>query len=293
MLTLTFLGVGSAFSKRNFHSNALIEIWKQGPDHQDEPDDTLLIDFGGEGPIALYELSKMPGFHYLGINGNINYPKIKRIFVTHQHTDHIGGLEELALMNMYVYKDPLTGRGHKSQILSSIKILVNLWDNSLKGGLSTMPGRYTLMQDFFFIQALRQSGEEAGQFTLGKRYRFEAFPTDHIQIERKYDWPSYGLFVTDTQSGECMFFSGDTRFDYSAYSAMLSKAKTIFHDCQLIEQKEPVHAMISELRTMPADIKKRTHLYHYEDIFDSGPFGFVNEEFAGFAKPKHRYVIFQ
>ena len=34
MLTLTFLGVGSAFSKRNDHSNALIEAWQRGPDHQ-------------------------------------------------------------------------------------------------------------------------------------------------------------------------------------------------------------------------------------------------------------------
>ena len=32
MLTMTFLGVGSAFAKRNFQSNVLVEAWETGPD---------------------------------------------------------------------------------------------------------------------------------------------------------------------------------------------------------------------------------------------------------------------
>ena len=60
MLTLTFLGVGSAFAKRNFQSNALIEAWSTGPSTQPQPDDTLLIDFGGTGPLALHSLKGKP-----------------------------------------------------------------------------------------------------------------------------------------------------------------------------------------------------------------------------------------
>ena len=152
---------------------------------------------------------------------------MRRIFITHQQTDHIGGLEELALANTYMHFDPQTAKGFKPQIISSINVLVNLWDTSLKGGLGSIQGRHALLQDYFFIFSLKYNNRKHDSFSLLKRYRFDIFPTDHILIERKYDWPSYGLLMTDTQTDETVFFSGDSRFAFDAYGAAMTAATMV------------------------------------------------------------------
>lgn len=293
MLTLTFLGVGNAFAKRNYHSNALIESWHTTPQEQAAPDDNLLLDFGATGPLALHQLKDKPGFEYLARGSVVDYTRIRRIFITHQHADHIGGLEELAFMNVFVLSNAESGRTFKPQIISSMNILVNLWDTSLKGGMSPMPGRYALLQDYFFILALRSKLDGYEPFHMSKRYRFDIFPTDHIRIERKYDWPSYGMTITDTQTHESVFFSGDTRFDFETYRDRMTAAKMNFHDTQLDQDPAPVHALLSELRTVPDDVKKKTTLYHYGDTWDEPEHAFVADEFAGFARPQERYVLFE
>jgi ribonuclease BN (tRNA processing enzyme) len=271
----------------------LIEVWSQGPDAQTQPDDTLLIDFGMTGPLALDALRQKPGFAYLDAAGAVNYPALRRVLVTHAHADHIGGLEELALANRFMFAGADAGRAFKPQLISSSSILVNLWDHSLKGGLSGMQGRHALLQDYFFILALQDTERQPHSFQLHKRYTVELFPTNHIQIKQKYDWPSYGVQITDGTTGDRMFYSGDTRFDYATNAERMNHARTVFHEVQLADHPEPVHTLLSELRTLPEDVRRKTWLYHYGDDWDSGAYDFVNSEFAGFAEQHRRYVIFE
>jgi len=198
----------------------------------------------------------------------------------------------MALMNTFVYQDKKTGKSYKAELISTINILVNLWDHSLKGGLNTMQNRYALLQDYFFIRALIPGKPQKSHFDIGP-YRFEMFATDHIQIERKYDWPSYGLYVMHTKLNRSVFYSGDTRFDYASYAKMMNESELCFHDCQLFDEEQTVHATLNEMRTLPEAIKKKTLLYHYGDNFDDPALQPAIKEFMGLAQPQERYVLFE
>lgn len=293
MLTLTFLGVGSAFAKRNLHSNALVEAWTRGPQAQTKPDDTLLIDFGGTGPTALYQLKQKSGFTYLDRDGDINYPALRRLFITHLHADHIAGLEELASRNMHHFIDPHTRRGFRPKITSSPKVLDSLWQHSLGGGLSALPNHVATLADYFDVAAVHPRGQGSpDSFRLLDRYEFAPVPTDHIRIFAPFDWPSFGLLITDRSSGDSVLYSGDTRFNRDWSEGLMRPAKLIFHDVQLTDADDCVHALLSELRILPETIRSKMWLYHYGDQWDDPAYAFVADDFAGFVQPQTRYTLF-
>jgi len=291
MLTLTFLGVGSAFAKRNYQSNALVELWSQPPGIAKVPLETLLIDFGTTGPRSLHTLKSLPSHAYLDADGGADYRAIDRVFVTHLHADHVGGLEELSFLNQYKFIDAHTGDPHRPELISTAKILKDLWSHTLQGGLSAQVGRMVTIENYFRLMPVLVDTASVA-FTMGERYQFRVFPTDHIRIQTKYDWPSCGLMISDKHTNRSIMYSGDTRFDEDGLGSFMQEADLIFHDCQLVDSPITVHARISELRTLNESIRKKMMLYHYEDVWDLPEFQDIEKDFDGLVKPHHRYVLF-
>ncbi len=291
MLTLTFLGVGSAFAKRNYQSNALVELWSRSPGIDSVPQETLLIDFGTTGPRSLHVLKDLSTHAYLDVEGQTDYRAIDRVFVTHLHADHVGGIEELALLSHYKFADTSSGEPYRPELISTEKILGNLWSHSLQGGLGAQVGREATLQDYFRLTPVMADASSVA-FSMGEQYEFRVFPTDHIRIRTKYDWPSCGLVITDKQTGRSVMYSGDTRFDQVSLGSYMHEADTIFHDCQLVDTPVTVHARIGDLRKLDESIRKKMMLYHYEDAWDSPEFQFVDGEFDGLATAHNRYTLF-
>ena len=147
------------------------------------------------------------------------------------------------------------------------------------------------LSDYFEVRELDHQSAALRTFTMLDRYQFELFPTDHIRIHEKYDWPSFGLFVLSDQSDASVFFSGDTRFDFETHKPRLEQADLVFHDAQLEVIPDPVHALISELRTMPESIRRKTHLYHYSDAWQQPEHQAAAADFAGFVEQHRRYDV--
>jgi mRNA degradation ribonuclease J1/J2 len=264
-LELFFIGVGSAFTKRHYQTNLLLI---KGKDH-------LLIDCGTKGTQALYELG-------------VAVTDIKNFLITHSHADHIGGLEEVALMGRYATKK-------KPVMIINETYQHILWDMSLRGGsaYNEEEAKDTLsFSDFWNIirpQWLPDYPRETYSARLGG-IDIKMMRTKHIP-DSSYDWQS-SFWSCGVIIDERILFTSDTRYDYDLIDFYEKKFKleAIFHDCQFFTGG--VHASLEEIKQFPPDIKNKMYLTHYGDNWEEFEEKVAKYGFAGLAK-QHVYYVFE
>jgi L-ascorbate metabolism protein UlaG (beta-lactamase superfamily) len=182
---------------------------------------------------------------------------------THSHADHIGGLEEVALMNRYT-----------PNIFTPDMIILRdyqdiLWTKSLSGGCEyceANQGRPLQLTDFFNILRPQNIEIEGRKFWAYKHgpielviMRTRHFPDTAISVDES-QWCS-GVFINRK-----VWISGDTMFDADYPIRFGRLAEVMFHDTQLFFGG--VHASYQELITLPEDVRAKMFLYHYRDNWD-------------------------
>ena len=249
-LSVFFIGTGSAFSKRYFQTNVLVV---KGDDH-------LLIDCGTLCPYALEK------------KYNLDLAKIDNILLTHPHADHIGGVEELALVDRYVKKQ-------KGNLVITDEFKQLLWEESLKGGLKVNE-EGTLTLDDYFVQIkpeqILTEPFEMYEANVGS-INVKLFRTKHVTCNDPSIFQiSYGLLIDDKVLYPC-----DTQFNPDQLNYLIEHypVKVIFHDCDISGYGEGVHASYAQLKTLPAEIKAMTYLCHYNGRAEE-----VNPQDDGFRK---------
>ncbi len=229
-MKLLFLGSGSAFTigSDNFQSNLLFFA---------ENGRKLLIDCGTDIRFSLYQA----GF---------SYHDITDIYISHLHSDHVGGLEYIGFMTKF---DP---HCHRPTLYLSQDIAVDLWHKSLAGGMEALEGELADLDSFFKIHPLKPNGN----FTW-EDITFHLVKLNHVNTGFML-MPAYGLFFE--VGGTKIFLTTDTKLCYEELQSYYLEADLIFHDCEISNIPTPVHAHYQQLLNLPPTIRQKMWLYGYQ-----------------------------
>ena len=153
------IGVGTAFGRRFFNSNLIVEFDSQ---------EFLLVDCGMTASRSLETIG-------------LSVLDVKNLFVSHLHADHIGGIEELTLKNKLLSDS-------KTNLYINERLIDGLWQ-SIRGGIEfTQWGRMTL-DDYFNLFPYRDS------FVI-KGVEFSSQPTHHVEGMLSFDLGFGNILLT-------------------------------------------------------------------------------------------------
>lgn len=226
------LGVGDSFTTRHFFVNSVINV-----DGRE-----FFIDCPGYVAKMLHQNS-LHGELPLGID------RYKELFITHLHSDHVGGVEELAYLQMYKTVHPI-------KLYGPDWLLQDIWSH-LRPALEPSPreGSDIANFDWYFDPIAIGETHDFGEFKVSYKYTRHKPRT----LAYKFDFGNFKLG-----------YAPDTGFDPELI-AWLSDSDLIIHEVWFGPTEvlggdiRNLHTPIADLLTLPEEFQRKTLLCHYAD----------------------------
>lgn len=223
------LGVGDTFSERH-HTSALL---------LDYDGFRLAIDCPDRYREALRAAGERAG-------RPLPLSSIDHVLVTHVHGDHMNGLEGVAFYKHFAEQRRLS-------LVCSPEVRQVIWDERLRASMGALWDGQCLralgFDDYFEHVPLAWSGvTTVGPFRIRARRTVHHVPTSALFIEA---------------GGRTLGYSADTAFDPELI-AFLEPADVIVHETNF----GPAHTPYAALAALPAALRARLRLIHYDDRFD-------------------------
>jgi ribonuclease BN (tRNA processing enzyme) len=276
---VTVLGSGTAFSlstRKNGNASLLLE----------ENGRRMLFDCGRTTPEQLDKI-------------NLTFRDIDDIYISHPHGDHIGGLEFAALMRYDWKNHPRNFADSKYAIrlIANSGLMTDLWNYSLRGGLSTFEGFVAQMGTCF----------EPVRIPDSKTFEWQGWTLLPIQQVHIMSGSSiafaFGL-VMKKEGHKTLYFVADSQHCSPRQMEMYYReADVIFQDCECSPFPTNVHATYKQLSgdlsanspDIGAEVRGKMWLNHFQDFVLDNKDGLGNDfdwlaqakkdGFAGFLLP--------
>jgi len=262
-----------------WQSNFLIEF--DAPGKRGKDSYRLLIDAGGDIRHAL----KGVGLTSADIDG---------VYISHPHSDHIGGMEYLGLTTIF---NPFYTQAKKEWlgdqfIVDKLFLEQKLWPTppnnakpdlfihrkvleplkrAIAPGLDTMQGVPTVsIETYFDIHLIgkQENGEVNTHIFPDVEGHWEMTPlfAMHV-ISSSEEMASYGISLQHSGEYNILMPTDTQHMMPPQLATHYKRANRIYMDCETSRFPSGVHPHISDLiNNMDTDIKKKCLLYHYDEL---------------------------
>jgi len=234
--SIQFLGVGSAFSMPTTPGDLTTAPMQSNMVITAANGKKMLFDCGTDIRFSAQMCGYGPG-------------SFDAVYISHEHADHMGGLEWLLLNRLFANVGKL-------RLLAQADVLRNVWKMLQPSLQITTKGKMSLT-DYVDYESLHPSfGTDWEELRLG------LVPVVHVACADML-MMSYGMCAKGEK--DSIYISSDTLFNSSDIIRITPIVDIIFHDCE-VGFKTGVHAHYDQLLTLPDGVRAKMWLYHYNPV---------------------------